>query len=649
MIIRFLYKYRRLLLDILIIVALILAFTLFDPFGLFSPRAKLQNTANMVSQIKEIGELVTAEYYGEVIASLNETEVDLLQREAPNDSLYDDFVLLKYDMFEILLDNRDEKKKEMKKALEGYIKDHYDKGRNKKYISYILYLRQELLGRENNFKKRNKNKKEKQYFEEVHKYLFNRVRRKYLSFENDDRFYAYLNENIPIRKTYKDYLIETVSHDNKRENLTIIGRGWVKAGFRFNIMDEDRFLFEKENKTIHLFGMEPVILDTDINPWFIPQNRIPGYQIVSYRGRVDFKDAQRVKINCKKKLKDKAIEAELLKHAKENGVEVIKSFFSLLTGEEIEKVIFHHNDLDYSLGEIAEDSMVSFLETHIINDLVNNKVDEIEKLKSNDLDGLYEKRAQLLKSFLLPLKELKYGINGSNWNFNYYFAQANHIIEDGVIYIDHNQNVNQLKKLTDIRFSILKLNKDSNFSINVPPEIRNNDFWFSDSLSFISDYNLFIQGLYDMDLKVREIKSKALTENEYKNLIEKVNVFVLDSIKTGRDKYMVRWYRESHLKDTSEFNILEYQYAFDYNKVLIDKTIFNQKKVTSNDIVDLANSLKNDCYNTDSIIYKNEIAGLEELLKNVSHNYHNKPASDRIKEGITEFRNKLVTYRNRKN
>ena len=61
----------KLLLDCVIVVAAILAFTFWDPFNIFNTR-KLRQTATLVTSIREIGELVTAEYYGEVIASWKE-------------------------------------------------------------------------------------------------------------------------------------------------------------------------------------------------------------------------------------------------------------------------------------------------------------------------------------------------------------------------------------------------------------------------------------------------------------------------------------------------------------------------------------------------------------------------------------------------
>jgi len=66
-------KGAGLVLQIALVVAAVLVFSYFDPFGFLSPKKKtLKNTPIQVRSIKEIGQLITAEYYGEVIASLGE-------------------------------------------------------------------------------------------------------------------------------------------------------------------------------------------------------------------------------------------------------------------------------------------------------------------------------------------------------------------------------------------------------------------------------------------------------------------------------------------------------------------------------------------------------------------------------------------------
>ena len=68
--ISFIIKHWRLLVDMAIVVGVVIAFTFWDPFKIFNKR-KLLDTANLVTEVRDIGQLVTAEYFGEVISSLN--------------------------------------------------------------------------------------------------------------------------------------------------------------------------------------------------------------------------------------------------------------------------------------------------------------------------------------------------------------------------------------------------------------------------------------------------------------------------------------------------------------------------------------------------------------------------------------------------
>ncbi|MEM6737952.1 MAG: hypothetical protein AAF620_17975 [Bacteroidota bacterium] len=76
-----LLKQWRLILDILIISIIVILISLWNPFNFFGKGLELQDTASMVSEIKEIGELVTAEYYGEVIASDEEAMFGLVEKD----------------------------------------------------------------------------------------------------------------------------------------------------------------------------------------------------------------------------------------------------------------------------------------------------------------------------------------------------------------------------------------------------------------------------------------------------------------------------------------------------------------------------------------------------------------------------------------
>ena len=56
------------LLQVILVVVVIVVFAFWDPFGIFIPtKLKLKDTPVDVQSIRDIGQLITAEYYGEVI------------------------------------------------------------------------------------------------------------------------------------------------------------------------------------------------------------------------------------------------------------------------------------------------------------------------------------------------------------------------------------------------------------------------------------------------------------------------------------------------------------------------------------------------------------------------------------------------------
>ena len=72
----------------------------------------------------------------------------------------------------------------------------------------------------------------------------------------------------------------------------------VKAGYDFGKLDERNFVYDKDKGVIHFFGLSPKILDADINPWFIPELGVPGFEILTGNKNVEFEDVKKVKINA---------------------------------------------------------------------------------------------------------------------------------------------------------------------------------------------------------------------------------------------------------------------------------------------------------------------------------------------------------------
>ena len=401
--IAYLIKHWKLLLDIVIIVAAIILFTLFDPFGMFSKR-NLNDTANLVSSIKDIGELVTAEYYGEVIGSLNET----LVYDIPVDSVSDEFEECFYSLKDAIVDAKNYSNlKKSEKYTE--LKTSYTK--NNIYNHLIAFLAVEFFDFKVN-KVIPNNQLEPKYEKQVIKKLFALVKK----IEEQAK-----KENLPdeekdiVLESFKlekpEYLSQvaafhyqlndmSLSKGDRRRDIVFIGRGWVKAGFRFDQLNERNFYYDKEHKLIRFYGLAPVVLDKDINPWFVPEQKIKGFELVHYYKNAEFEEAKKVKIRCKQKLFDQASEAGIMDRAQENGEEALKNLFSLLLNEPDLTVEFEAIPYKKELNLFIADTLITVDEALKINNIIN----ELNKKIKESISPRREEFQQQLQIFYNQLK-----------------------------------------------------------------------------------------------------------------------------------------------------------------------------------------------------------------------------------------------------
>lgn len=390
--IAYLLKNWKLLLDLILVVGGIIALTLFDPFGFFTS-SKLKGTANLVSSIRDIGELTTAEYYGEVVSSLHETKI----HNVPVDSLYnvfeDCYIELRRSVATALVAERRIKTNDWSKVdsspdIKG-IRTLYDASNsNKTYSSLLTFIAVHNLPGET-----------KDYYDLNDLVIKNNTEKKVLQWLTD-RFVAFkkgLKKDIEdISSTDLDQFILDLptnftgitnfhfelkkkgllgKRKRRKQDIVFIGRGWVKAGFRFDQLDESNFFYDKEAKVIQFYGLTPTVLDKDINPWFIPEEKIKGFELVNYYKGASFEEAAEVKKKCKEKLLEQAHHADLLNAAKINGQQTLKDFFGLLLDEPDLKVEL----LDYPFAKeyemVAADTLITVNEALMVKRLYQEQLE----------------------------------------------------------------------------------------------------------------------------------------------------------------------------------------------------------------------------------------------------------------------------------
>lgn len=245
--------------------------------------AKIAKTPVVVEEIREIGELITAEFYGEVYADLNECYEELLT-EYP-----DSFINHKYALLQ------------QYKGLNKFEKDFTELAKKQAKVHELdstLTLAQADTTMRANAKQR--------------------------KLQNIDKNMATANANLISAKAKYDA-------NYKNSNLIYLARGWVKVGFNFTKATENDLQLEKSNDTVWIKIAKPVILNADINPWFIPEKEVKGFEIFKQASRTFTDDEIRlVKARCKKRLIEDATDKGIMTRAAESGKGSLEQFFGLL-------------------------------------------------------------------------------------------------------------------------------------------------------------------------------------------------------------------------------------------------------------------------------------------------------------------------------
>lgn len=352
---RFLNSSFAFFIQVALVIGAVLVFSYFDPLGIFATRATLKNTPVSERSIREIGQLITAEYYGEVIASLpEEARAQAAERVS---TFEEDVEELHTDFIEAIDDLRlDTLRKNSKVIYRSFAEENPSLVENELFPEYLYFLKRRVDGKEYRSK-------------DVGKFLDQGEREGFLKklyTKKDKEKYRDLSRSgINITDFVDEFERETQEQTRKelkKSRLVLLGRGSVKAGFNFGTFTEENFDYRTAmgRRTIHFIGLKPSILSATINPWFIPEEGVEGFEIMIATGKAkrDYELVGRVKQICLNKLRQQAMDRDILGRAESNARDNLKAFFSLLIEADIDEVFFHTNVLDYSLSTLLDDNIL---------------------------------------------------------------------------------------------------------------------------------------------------------------------------------------------------------------------------------------------------------------------------------------------------
>ena len=158
---------------------------------------------------------------------------------------------------------------------------------------------------------------------------------------------------------------------DKRKQLILLARGKVQAGFKFNKLDNRNVRVDTMHHRIVIVGFNPEILSCTINPWFIPELGIKGFEIIDMSGHSDeVKIFNKVKASCKDSLEMKAIQSNILEKATKNAEKNLQAFFSLILNLKDIKVNIVANELDYYASSLFDKENVTLNEFTFLDTLL---------------------------------------------------------------------------------------------------------------------------------------------------------------------------------------------------------------------------------------------------------------------------------------
>ncbi len=305
----------------LLVVAAVLVFSYFDPFNIFNTRKlRVSDTSLIINSTKDMGELITAEFYGEVLTSSREA-VEIKYTETQT-ALNNNLAAIHSD-FVTALKSFPEKPffATWKKHYADFAAHHSAIVASESYPTYWQVLEVHAG---------------KSRPEHVFEKVFKEVKLK----PQEQPPLGPLVEGY-MKDRYQDAKQQRIE---KKQKLVLLGRGWVKAGIDFNDFSERSFIY-LENQGRIILRSSPKIISATINPWLSPENNIAGWELVEVNGKAEKEGPEliaRVKAAALEKLVKQAHDAGIMEKALYYAKENLSAFFTTILGKDIRVEIYGH-------------------------------------------------------------------------------------------------------------------------------------------------------------------------------------------------------------------------------------------------------------------------------------------------------------------
>lgn len=333
----------------------------------------LGTSALSITEVKEIGELMSAEFYGEIIHSLREGF-----ESNSNAAFEKTFTSLKEKVpffyqthkNELFPNKANERLKDKQRArvwneVYKYFKEYSD---DREKLVYLHLLR--ISSKDIRLKKPKKDE-ELAFFQA----LMNENLNWDAFVENGGRAEIFAAE----KANYASEILNQIE-------IHYLCRGWVKAGYDLTTIGNTELKADSSG-LLKITGLDPYVLSADINPWFIPPQGpytegVPGFELlkVSIRDRarnprvtisgerakkeIPFRLISRTKKSARIELIEEALERDIFGTAKTSAEESLLQLIQMLDPDNKQGVkaveIVHSENFERLLAKLKESPKLDF-------------------------------------------------------------------------------------------------------------------------------------------------------------------------------------------------------------------------------------------------------------------------------------------------
>ncbi len=359
------------------------------------PKIKLEDTVVSVKEIKAIGDLISAEYYGEVLSSLSLIQSDridsiifeknklLVLKKQETDSTFGlnkkylrkdsdlnekerDLLKFELELADLKKENPKDKRKirqlekeikKLKKEIKRLIDkldglDKHSTALQKDIDKVNNRLKNDprnasLIRKKRRLEKRSANRKQRHYFRNLDTAEVTAMRdlKKFFNDSSDDIYKKTFSKEDSLNSFKEVYKNEVEKYKSKKikEDFAYLARGIVQVGYDLQSLDSLNIFTSPKGDTIYLLDFDPILFQVDINPWFrIPEdsagqrdNNLFGFEMVyadtKRNTNITFQKITELKSRCKSLLRQQALDANIYEHAHDNAEEALLGFFQLLS------------------------------------------------------------------------------------------------------------------------------------------------------------------------------------------------------------------------------------------------------------------------------------------------------------------------------